>query len=71
MYINISKHSVIYLYIYIGLQHIAELEEQLKPLSENLEGAKKKLYFPLSAITIGQVNMDIYIYVYICICIYV
>ena len=39
-----------------GLDHITALEDELKPLNESMENKKKKLYFPNSAITIGQVS---------------
>lgn len=42
----------------VGLDHIAALEEELKPLNEALETTKKKLYFPLSTIAIGQVRSE-------------
>ena len=40
----------------LGLDHVAALKDELKPLVEALEATKKKLYFPLSATAIGQVR---------------
>jgi hypothetical protein len=37
-----------------GLDHVTSLEEELKGYSNRLEEAKKKVYFPQSAIVIGQ-----------------
>lgn len=44
----------------LGLDHVAALEDELKPLVEALEATKKKLYFPLSATAIGQVTDWLY-----------
>jgi len=33
---------------------VARLEEELRPLTEQLETAKKQLYFPTSALVLGQ-----------------
>lgn len=37
-----------------GLEHMASLEEQLRPLADRLEAAKKALYLPTSNIVLGQ-----------------
>jgi hypothetical protein len=37
-----------------GLEHVAALEDELRPLKESLEGAKKALLLPHSAVVLGQ-----------------
>jgi hypothetical protein len=37
-----------------GLEHVATLEDELRPLNESLEGAKKALLLPHSAVVLGQ-----------------
>ena len=59
-----------------GLEHIASLEEELRPVADRLEAAKKALYFPTSNIVLGQGGVRTLASCYVCImclavCVYV